>query len=78
MLDQMSRRKRRGLKVADAVEFFNYVIEEKPFLPVLIPLVLLAWAIERWVFSFSNWVPLAVAVWATVQVFSSSYAMFVG
>lgn len=67
MLDQMSRRKRRGLKVADAVEFFNYVIEEKPFLPVLIPLVLLAWAIERWVFSFSNWVPLAVAVWATVQ-----------
>ncbi|KAM5571170.1 synaptotagmin-5 [Rosa sericea] len=64
----MSRRKnKRSLRVEDAVEFFNYVVEEKPFLPVLIPLVLFAWAIERWVFSFSNWVPLAVAVWATVQ-----------
>ncbi|KAL6281591.1 hypothetical protein ACE6H2_018472 [Prunus campanulata] len=64
---QMSRRKGRGLSVEDAVEFFNYVMEEKPFLPFLIPLVLFAWGIERWVFSFSNWVPLAVAVWATVQ-----------
>lgn len=65
---QMSRRKVRGLSVEDAVEFFNYVMEEKPFLPFLIPLVLFAWGIERWVFSFSNWVPLAVAVWATIQV----------
>ncbi|CAL9031598.1 unnamed protein product [Prunus brigantina] len=64
---QMSRRKVRGLSVEDAVEFFNYVMEEKPFLPFLIPLVLFAWGIERWVFSFSNWVPLAVAVWATIQ-----------
>lgn len=64
---QMSRRKVRGLSVEDAVEFFNYVMDEKPFLPFLIPLVLFAWAIERWVFSFSNWVPLAVAVWATIQ-----------
>ncbi|ONI09174.1 hypothetical protein PRUPE_5G221900 [Prunus persica] len=63
----MSRRKVRGLSVEDAVEFFNYVMEEKPFLPFLIPLVLFAWGIERWVFSFSNWVPLAVAVWATIQ-----------
>ncbi|CAL2262275.1 unnamed protein product [Prunus armeniaca] len=64
---QMSRRKVRGLSVEDAVEFFNYVMDEKPFLPFLIPLVLFAWGIERWVFSFSNWVPLAVAVWATIQ-----------
>ncbi|CAB4311703.1 unnamed protein product [Prunus armeniaca] len=63
----MSRRKVRGLSVEDAVEFFNYVMDEKPFLPFLIPLVLFAWGIERWVFSFSNWVPLAVAVWATIQ-----------
>ncbi|XP_015882982.2 synaptotagmin-4 [Ziziphus jujuba] len=62
----MGKRKRRGF-IEDAMEFFNYVMEEKPFLPYYIPLVLLAWAIERWVFSFSNWVPLVVAVWATIQ-----------
>ncbi|KAB2609517.1 synaptotagmin-5-like [Pyrus ussuriensis x Pyrus communis] len=64
---QMNRRKGRSLSFEDAVEFFNYVMAEKPFLPFLIPLVLFAWAFERWVFSFSNWVPLAVVVWATVQ-----------
>ncbi|KAL5544784.1 hypothetical protein UlMin_008568 [Ulmus minor] len=63
----MDRRKRRGFSAVDALEFFNYVMEEKPFLPFLIPLVLLVWAIEKWVFSFSNWVPIAVAVWATLQ-----------
>ncbi|KAM1098539.1 hypothetical protein ACFX19_016038 [Malus domestica] len=64
---QMNRRKGRRLSFEDAVEFFNHVMAEKPFLPFLLPLVLFAWAFERWVFSFSNWVPLAVAVWATLQ-----------
>ncbi|KAM1081316.1 hypothetical protein FF1_015856 [Malus domestica] len=64
---QMNRRKGRRLSFEDVVEFFNHVMAEKPFLPFLLPLVLFAWAFERWVFSFSNWVPLAVAVWATLQ-----------
>ncbi|KAM1737680.1 hypothetical protein ACFX12_015864 [Malus domestica] len=64
---QMNRRKGRRLSFEDAVEFFNHVMAEKPFLPFLLPLVLFAWAFERWVFSFSNWVPLGVAVWATLQ-----------
>ncbi|KAK1301656.1 hypothetical protein QJS10_CPB12g00356 [Acorus calamus] len=51
----------------EAVEFFNHVVEGKPMLPFLVPLVLLAWAIERWLVPFSNWVPLIVAVWATIQ-----------
>lgn len=50
-----------------AMEFFHHLMAEKPLLPFLIPLVLVAWSIERWVFSLSNWVPLAVAVWATLQ-----------
>ena len=66
----MDRRKRRvGLSAEEALEFFKDVIEEKrPFLPFVIPLVLLAWAVERWLFSFSNWVPIALAVWTTLQV----------
>lgn len=63
----MGRRKKRALSFDEAVEFLNHIIVEKPIIPFLIPLILLAWAIERWVFSFSNWVPLAVAVWATIQ-----------
>lgn len=26
------------------------------------------WVVEKWIFTFSSWVPLAVAVWATLQV----------
>jgi hypothetical protein len=63
----MGRSKKRALSFDEAVEFLNHIIVEKPIIPFLIPLILLAWAIERWVFSFSNWVPLAVAVWATIQ-----------
>ncbi|KAJ1405713.1 Synaptotagmin-like mitochondrial-lipid-binding domain [Sesbania bispinosa] len=46
-----------------AVEFFNHLLQEKPQIPFFVPLILIAWAIERWVFSFSTWVPLALAVW---------------
>ncbi|KAB1212520.1 hypothetical protein CJ030_MR5G019103 [Morella rubra] len=64
----MGGRKRRGFSFDEAREFLNNLREEKPLLPLLIPLILLAWAFERWFFSFSNWVPLVVAVWATIQV----------
>ncbi|KAK1268168.1 hypothetical protein QJS04_geneDACA017663 [Acorus gramineus] len=57
----------REFYAKEAVEFFNHVVEDKPMLPFLVPLVLLAWAIERWLVPFSNWVPLIVAVWATIQ-----------
>ncbi|XP_022924106.1 synaptotagmin-5-like [Cucurbita moschata] len=62
-----SGRKRGLFNGEGALEFFRHLMREKPFLPFLIPLVLVAWSIERWVFSLSNWVPLAVAVWATLQ-----------
>ncbi|KAL9437290.1 hypothetical protein AB3S75_023197 [Citrus x aurantiifolia] len=66
-----SRRKKRAgsfaLNVEKVVEFWKNLLEEKPLLPFVIPLVLLLWVFERWFFSFSNWVPLAIAVWATVQ-----------
>ncbi|XP_019443304.1 PREDICTED: synaptotagmin-5-like isoform X4 [Lupinus angustifolius] len=66
----MSRKKMRfsvsNIEEA-AVNFFNYLLQEKPQIPIFIPLILIAWAIERWVFSFSTWVPLVLAVWATIQ-----------
>lgn len=70
----MGRRKKRSFNVEDAVDFLNYLKVEKPLFPVLIALILLGWAIERWVFSFSNWVPLVVAVWATIQVLLMSFS----
>ncbi|CAL5186560.1 unnamed protein product [Lathyrus oleraceus] len=50
-----------------AVDFFNYLLQEKPKISFFIPFILIALAIEKWVFSFSTWVPLALAVWATIQ-----------
>ncbi|KAF3438565.1 hypothetical protein FNV43_RR21328 [Rhamnella rubrinervis] len=63
----MGRRKWRGLSAEEAMEFLKYLVEKKAFLLYFLPFVLLAGAIERWLFSFSNWVPVAVAVWATIQ-----------
>ncbi|XVF50585.1 hypothetical protein PTKIN_Ptkin04bG0113300 [Pterospermum kingtungense] len=64
----MGGRKKRGLmNVDEAVEFFKNIILEKPYLPLLIPLIFILWAIEKWFFSLSNWVPLVLAVWATIQ-----------
>lgn len=70
LVKKMDRRRRKGiiLRVEEALELLNDVVKEKPFLPFVIPLVLVAWGIEKWIFSFSNWVPVIVAVWATVQV----------
>ncbi|XP_077253770.1 C2 domain-containing protein [Tasmannia lanceolata] len=63
----MARKRSRDFYRKEAVEFVNHVMEDKPLLPFLIPLVLLVWAIERWILQFSNWVPLAVAVWAMIE-----------
>lgn len=58
---------RKRLFAKEAVEFLNHMMEDKPMLPFLIPLGCVAWAIERFLVPFSNWVPLAFAVWATIQ-----------
>lgn len=56
-----------------AVDFFNHLLQEKPRIPVFIPLILIAWAVERWLFSASSWVPLALAVWTTIQVLTPHF-----
>ncbi|KAG1334777.1 synaptotagmin-5 [Cocos nucifera] len=63
----MARRRLNRFYAQEAMEFLNHVMKDKPLLPFLIPLGLFAWAIERWLVPFSNWVPLAAAVWATIQ-----------
>ena len=73
----MSGRKKRALmNVDEVVDFFNNIILEKPYLPLLIPLILILWAIEKWIFSLSNWFPLVLAVWATIQASSFGTAIF--
>lgn len=67
----MSIRKKRvfSVDIEEAiVDFFNYLLQEKPKISFFIPLILIAWVIEKWVMSFSSWLPLALAVWATIQV----------
>ncbi|BAB01103.1 unnamed protein product [Arabidopsis thaliana] len=73
----MGRRiKRKGLINTEAArEFINHLVAERHSLLLLVPLVLAFWAIERWVFAFSNWVPLVVAVWASLQYGSYQRAL---
>lgn len=54
--------------VREVMDFLNQLIADKPFLPVVIPVFLVVWGIEKWIFSLTNWVPLVVAVWAVFQV----------
>ncbi|CAK8534142.1 unnamed protein product [Lathyrus sativus] len=67
----MSRKKRVFFSFENieevAVDFFNYLLQEKPKISFFIPFILIALVVEKWVFSFSTWVPLALAVWATIQ-----------
>ncbi|BBN09410.1 hypothetical protein MPTK1_4g19570 [Marchantia polymorpha subsp. ruderalis] len=51
----------------EAQVLWSNLIEEKPLLPFLIPVFLLAWFLERWIIPFSNWIPVCVIVWSTVQ-----------
>lgn len=54
--------------VREVMDCLNQLIADKPFLPVVIPVFLVVWGIEKWIFSLTNWVPLVVAVWAVFQV----------
>ncbi|RWW06423.1 hypothetical protein GW17_00030250 [Ensete ventricosum] len=65
----MVKRRWTGFQAKEAaMELLNQMMRDKPLLPFLIPLGLFAWAVERWLVPFSNWVPLAAAVWATIQL----------
>lgn len=66
---EMYRRKMKkaSIDMSEITEFLNQLYVEKPLFPLVIPLLLVLWSIEKWVFNLSNWVPLAVAVWATIQ-----------
>ncbi|TKY60932.1 Synaptotagmin-5 protein [Spatholobus suberectus] len=52
-----------------AVDLLNHVVKvkDKGWIPLIIPFILIAWAIHRWLFSFSNWLLLALALWASAQ-----------
>ncbi|KAE9463915.1 hypothetical protein C3L33_04205, partial [Rhododendron williamsianum] len=63
----MGKRRARSFDLNEALEFLNHLFVDKSLLPFIIPLILVGWVIEKWVFTFSNWVPLVVAVWATIQ-----------
>ena len=63
------RRKRALLNVDEVVDFFNNITVEKPYVLLLIPLVLIFWAIEKWVFSLSNWVPLVEVIINNIEPF---------
>ncbi|KAI8542902.1 hypothetical protein RHMOL_Rhmol08G0175700 [Rhododendron molle] len=63
----MSERKKGNFVLNEALEFLNHLLVENPVVPFVIPLILVGWVIEKWIISFTNWVPLLVAVWATIQ-----------
>ncbi|XP_023531067.1 synaptotagmin-5-like isoform X4 [Cucurbita pepo subsp. pepo] len=50
------------LNVEESVELLRHAAFDKAVLFCLVPLFFVGW-----VFSFSNWIPLAIAVWATLQ-----------
>ncbi|KAJ6813207.1 extended synaptotagmin-1 isoform X2 [Iris pallida] len=61
------KKKLRRFSAQEAKDFFRHVIEDKPLLPFLVPLLFFSWTIERWLVPFSNWVPLLFAVCATIE-----------
>ncbi|RZC58060.1 hypothetical protein C5167_005365 [Papaver somniferum] len=63
----MGGKRNREFLAKEATEFLNHVMVERSLFPFMIPMVFVAWIIERWFFPFSNWVLLAVSVWATIQ-----------
>lgn len=68
VLDWMGPRRKRSFQFNGVREFLNQLLVDKPLLPFVIPFLLIVWCIEKWFFSLSNWVPLVVAVWVTIQV----------
>ncbi|XP_073298819.1 synaptotagmin-5-like isoform X2 [Primulina huaijiensis] len=59
--------KMRALDWNGALEFSNKMLDEKPLLPLVVPLLLVLWTFEKWFFPLSNWIALILAVWVTIQ-----------
>ncbi|XP_073047805.1 uncharacterized protein [Primulina eburnea] len=57
----------RALDWKSALELSNKLLDEKPLLPLVVPLLLVLWTIEKWFFHLSNWIPIILAVWVTIQ-----------
>ncbi|XP_073055714.1 uncharacterized protein [Primulina eburnea] len=57
----------RALDWNSALEFSNKMLDEKPLLPLVVPLLLVLWTFEKWFFPLSNWIALILAVWVTIQ-----------
>lgn len=53
--------------IQEAKELLQHVMEDRPIVSTAVPLVLVVWVLERWLLPFSFWVPIALAVWATIQ-----------
>lgn len=68
----MARKKLVDGAAQEVKELWDHLLLEKPVLPYLIPVFILAWILERWIISFSNWVPVFVTVWASLQVSAHS------
>lgn len=64
----MGRSKKKLFDAKGAAEAWHKLVEQQPLLPFVLPLLMFLWAVEKWFFSLSNWVLLAFAVWATIQV----------
>ncbi|CAM8975289.1 unnamed protein product [Rhodiola kirilowii] len=63
----MGLKDKSNFSVRGVVEGLSNVVAQKPLAMGLIPLILVLWSVEKWIFSFSAWVPLVLAVWATLQ-----------
>ncbi|CAA0820558.1 C2 domain-containing protein [Striga hermonthica] len=63
----MGRAKKKFFDLNEALESLYKLLEQQPLLPLVIPMLVVLWVFEKWVFSLSNWVLLALAVWATFQ-----------
>ncbi|XP_078438859.1 C2 domain-containing protein [Wolffia australiana] len=63
----MARKRAKELNGGEIAEFLVNITREKPLLPLMVPMVVVLWLAERWIAPFSNWVPLVVAIWTTIQ-----------
>ncbi|ESW32372.1 hypothetical protein PHAVU_002G316700 [Phaseolus vulgaris] len=66
-----SKRRFNSVHLQEAAEdLLNHVVKVKEnmgWISLLFPLIFIAWAIHTWLFSFSNWLSLALALWASMQ-----------
>ncbi|XP_021836703.1 synaptotagmin-5 isoform X2 [Spinacia oleracea] len=56
-----------SLNIEVTMQFLKQIAIDRPVYLLFVPLISVIWAFEKWVFSISTWVPLAIAVWATFQ-----------